>query len=44
MKLKEHKVIKRNIKSDIFLTSEQQNSTELKLHIYPEEIHSFVFF
>lgn len=41
MKLKEHKVIQRNIKSDLFLISEQLKFTEIKLHVYPQEIHYF---
>lgn len=43
MKLKEHKVIQRNIKSDLFLISEQLKFTEIKLHVYPQEIHYFFF-
>lgn len=38
MKLKEHKVIQRNIKSDLFLINEQLKFTEIKLHVYPQEI------
>lgn len=41
MKLKEHKVIQRNIKSDLFLINEQLKYTEIKLHVYPQEIHYF---
>lgn len=41
MKLKEHKVIQRNIKSDLFLINEQLKFTEIKLRVYPQEIHYF---